>query len=138
MTTPVGTKFPDAVGTPLTCARDTKAAIVAVEEISRAVSVRGGKKEASMSTIATARAGAASSRMSIAAFASGLATVAVWVLAVSVNDALFLVTAALGVTTVVLGARAWQSARRSGSKGRLALAAMIVGGFPAGAVIVYS
>lgn len=91
-----------------------------------------------MSTIETDRAGATPSHTSFVAFAGGLATVTLWALAASVSDALYLVAAAFGVATVVLGARARQGAKRAGSRGRLALAAMIVGGLPALAVIVYS
>jgi hypothetical protein len=91
-----------------------------------------------MSTVATARSDAVSKRLSIAAFAGGLATVATLVLAETVNDALYLVGIALGVATVAVGAKARRDARRSDSKGRLALAAMIVGGLPAALIIVYS
>ena len=91
-----------------------------------------------MSTVATARPGAASNRMSIAALAGGLATLAAWALAESVSDAFYLVAMAVGIVTVVVGARARRGARRSGAKGRLALAATIIGGVPAALIVVYS
>jgi hypothetical protein len=89
-----------------------------------------------MSSVATARV-TPSSRISLIAFALALITVVTWFIAATVNDALFLAVAVVGAGTVALGAKA-RKARRGGSKGRLALAAMIVGGLPAALVVVYS
>jgi hypothetical protein len=90
-----------------------------------------------MSSVATARV-TPSSRISLIAFALALITVVTWFIAATVNDALFLAVAVVGAGTVALGAKARKEARRGGSKGRLALAAMIVGGLPAALVVVYS
>ena len=91
-----------------------------------------------MSTVATGKPGSAPNRTSIAAWAGALATVVAFVVAESVSDAFYLVAMAVGIATAVLGVRARRDARRSGSTGRLPLAATIVGGLPAVAVIVYS
>jgi hypothetical protein len=90
-----------------------------------------------MSTVATARV-APSSRLSLIALALGLITLVTWFVAATVNDALFLPVALVGAAAVAAGAKARREVRRGGSKGRLALAAMIVGGLPAVLVIVYS
>jgi hypothetical protein len=91
-----------------------------------------------MSNIATAGAESASNRLSITATVFALATVLVWLFAATVNDGFYVLAAALGLAAVGVSAKARTEARRNGSKGRLALAAMIVGGFIAAAVIVYS
>ncbi len=69
----------------------------------------------------------------VAAAALALAGLAAWILAGTVDDALYLVSAASGIAAVVAG---WTA--RDGATRRLALAAVVVGGLLAAQIIVYS
>ena len=89
-----------------------------------------------MSDIAATRGRTSSSRLTYAAISFALAAAVVWVLAGVVDDALYTVTGALGIIAFGLGTMARRDARRAGSRGRAALAAMILGGLLGGAVIV--
>ncbi len=91
-----------------------------------------------MSDIATPRVRASSGRLTYAAIGLALASVVVWVLAGIVDDGLYTITGVLGIVAFGLGLKARRGARRAGSRGRPALAAMIVGGFLGAAVIVAS
>jgi len=91
-----------------------------------------------MSDIAAQRGRASSGRLTYAAIGFALASVTVWVLAQVVDDGLYTVTGVLGLVAFGLGLWARRDARRAGSRGRPALAAMLVGGFLGGAVIVFS
>ena len=91
-----------------------------------------------MSDIVATRGRTSSSRLAYVAISFALAAAVVWVLAGVVDDALYTVTGALGVVAFGLGTKARRDARREGSRGRAALAAMILGGLLGGAVIVAS
>ena len=91
-----------------------------------------------MSNFAATQGRATSDRLAYAAIGFALASVIVWVLAGVVDDGLYTVTGALGIVAFGLGFKARRDARRAGSRGRPALAAMIVGGFLGGLVIVFS
>ena len=78
---------------------------------------------------------APSVRLSYAAAMFAVGSVVVWVLAGVVDDGLYVFTGVLGIVAFGLGLKARRDARRAGSNGRLALAAMIVGGLLGAAVI---
>ncbi len=90
-----------------------------------------------MSNIATARL-APAGRLSLAAFALALGAVIAWVLAATVDDGLYLAQGVLGLAALALGRKARNDARRAGSNGALALAAMIIGGLLATLVIAFT
>jgi hypothetical protein len=78
-----------------------------------------------------------SGRLSLAAFTLAVAAVATWLLA-NTFEALWFPAAALGIVAVVLGRKARGRARAAGSKGTLALVAMIVGGLLAAQVVAWT
>ena len=91
-----------------------------------------------MSDIAASRGRASAGRLTYAAIGLAVASAAVWVLAGVVDDGLYVFTGVLGVVAFGVGLKARRDERRAGSRGRLALTAMIVGGLLGGAVIVFS
>ncbi|MGH3136435.1 MAG: hypothetical protein ACRDPV_08080 [Gaiellaceae bacterium] len=91
-----------------------------------------------MSNVAATQGRATSGRLTYAAIGFALASVVVWVLAGVVDDALYTVTGILGIVAFGLGFKARREDRQSGSRGRLPLAAMLVGGFLGAAVIAFS
>jgi len=91
-----------------------------------------------MSNVAAMQGRTAFGRLAYAAIGFALASVIVWVLASVVDDGLYTITGVLGIIAFGLGLKARRDAQRAGSGGRLALAAMLVGGFLGAAVIVAS
>jgi hypothetical protein len=91
-----------------------------------------------MSDLASVQGTHPGSRLVYAALAFAVGSVAVYVLASTVDDGFYLVSGALGVVAFALGVKARRDARRAGSSGRLALAAMVVGGLLGAAVIALS
>jgi len=89
-------------------------------------------------SVAAAQGRATSGRLAYAAIGFALASVIAWVLAGAVDDGLYTITGVLGIAAFGLGFKARRVAQRAGSRGRPALAAMIVGGLLGAAVIVAS
>ncbi len=90
-----------------------------------------------MSNLATERL-LPSRRLSLAAFALALSAAATWVLAATADDALYVVVGALGISAVAVGGKARADATRAGSKDRLALAAIVIGGLLAALVLAFT
>lgn len=78
---------------------------------------------------------APSSRLSYVAIAFAVASFVIWLLAGSVDQGLYIPAGVLGIVGFGVAVKARREARRAGRHGRIALAAMIVGGL-VGAVVV--
>lgn len=90
-----------------------------------------------MSNFTPASAATPVGRASVIAAVVALAAVAAQAIALTVNDFFYVVAPAVGLAALVLGVRARWEARATQSRGRLALAAILLGGLMFAQFVVY-
>lgn len=78
------------------------------------------------------------SRSSLVAFVLALGAACTWLLATPINDALFVVAAAVGAVAAAFAWKARSDTRRAGANSGLAVAALIIGGLVTAQVLVYT